>query len=443
MMDTTIRKSVEKQIIDRNGHDLLFEKYLRVIRDLVERYPVQRVPAFGDLVNFKKNKSIPIHRWFDYKQGYSEELVAQLMSSESKSTGYILDPFNGVGTTQVVAKDLGVKSIGIDINPVANFVARVKIHDYSLPEQEKIRELLHGIRSRYVFSTRVPKYAKLQEIFTPDQLRQVLSIKGFYESVADDVVKNFFKLAYLAIIEDCSNRIKDGNGIKIASAKKVISDVYGYFEKQCALMLEDIVTHNNHGEAVVLDGSILQDEVFSRLQDYSIDSAIFSPPYANCFDYCEVYKMEIWLGDFVDDYKDFARYRELALRSHVNSKFSNHIRYSDAKVQAISSLISTYNIWNKHIPDMILGYFDDMREVLRRIYALMRDGGSCSIVVANSGYKGIIVPTDLLLASIGEEVGFGVEKIIFAREIRASSQQIQELRSQFGLMRESVIILRK
>ncbi|MDD4873296.1 MAG: hypothetical protein PHR77_22295, partial [Kiritimatiellae bacterium] len=92
---------------------------------------------------------------------------------------------------------------------------------------------------------------------------------------------------------------------------------------------------------------------------------------------------------------------------------------------------------------MILGYFDDMREVLRRIYALMRDGGSCSIVVANSGYKGIIVPTDLLLASIGEEVGFGVEKIIFAREIRASSQQIQELRSQFGLMRESVIILRK
>ena len=92
---------------------------------------------------------------------------------------------------------------------------------------------------------------------------------------------------------------------------------------------------------------------------------------------------------------------------------------------------------------MIRGYFDDMHDILERLYKISQKGIFCSIVVANSGYKGIIVPTDLLLAAIANHVGFKVEKIILARSIRASSQQMQELKSKSDLMRESIIILRK
>jgi hypothetical protein len=106
-------------------------------------------------------------------------------------------------------------------------------------------------------------------------------------------------------------------------------------------------------------------------------------------------------------------------------------------------LIGTYNVWNKNIPDMLRGYFDDMQNMLERLFAVSKKGVVCSIVVANSGYKGIIVPTDLLLAEIGERIGFKVEKIILARSIRASSQQMQELKSRSNLMRESIIILKK
>ena len=92
---------------------------------------------------------------------------------------------------------------------------------------------------------------------------------------------------------------------------------------------------------------------------------------------------------------------------------------------------------------MLRGYFDDMHEMLKRVYAAIQSGGLCSIVVANSGYKGVLVPTDLLLAMIGEAVGFRVESILLARDIRASSQQIKELKSTSNLMRESVLLLRK
>ena len=179
------------------------------------------------------------------------------------------------------------------------------------------------------------------------------------------------------------------------------------------------------------------------MQNEKIGAIIYSPPYANCFDYCEVYKMEIWLGDFVDQYSDFKKYRNIAIRSHVNSKFDHTIRNVNDSAKVIADLISTYNLWNKNIPDMIRGYFDDMEEVIRKSYNISRDRALCAIIVANSGYKGISVPTDLLLAEIAEKVGYKIERIINARSIRASSQQTKELKESSNLMRESILILRK
>ena len=92
---------------------------------------------------------------------------------------------------------------------------------------------------------------------------------------------------------------------------------------------------------------------------------------------------------------------------------------------------------------MIKGYFDDMNKIIEKCFKLSRKGALCAIVVANSGYKGVIIPTDLLLAESAEEIGYKVEKIIHARDIRSSSQQMKELQKKHGLMRESIIILRK
>ena len=444
MTETTIRKSEEKAVVDQKLHDNLLNKYIKIIDQLVSEYPVKTDLAFSKLVNFKKNKDIPIHRWFDYKQGYAEELVTRLIKTSGIAADqYVLDPFNGVGTTQVAAKSLGFNSIGTDINPVATLAAKVKTKNYNKEEIEEIKGCLTSIRDRYKTTSRIPKYKKLKDIFTPGQLDQILKIKGFYDSLPDGDVKNFFKLAFLSIIEDCSNRVKDGNGIKISRTKKAINDVFQFYEDKCNLMLSDINLDQANAKSKVIHGSILQDKVFEEVKKYPVGAVIFSPPYANCFDYLEVYKMEVWLGDFVDDYSDFSNYRDVALRSHVNSKFSNKIQHFNENVNTISSLIGTYNIWNKNIPSMLRGYFDDMSEMLKRLHEISNSGSLCAIVVANSGYKGVIVPTDLLLAQIGEAIGYEVENIILARDIRASSQQMKELKAQSNLMRESVILLRK
>ena len=141
-------------------------------------------------------------------------------------------------------------------------------------------------------------------------------------------------------------------------------------------------------------------------------------------------------------YDDFELYRSMALRSHVNSKFSHKFENTNHDVDVIASLISSFNIWNKHIPDMIRGYFDDMELMIRNISKVLIKGAKCYIVVANSGYKGILVPTDLLLSDIAVKYGFKVCNIYHARKIRSSSQQMHILTNDYdNLMRESVIEL--
>ena len=439
------RTSEQKYVIDEERHDVLFPKYLKILDKLQKKYPIIKNEGFSQLVNFEKNKKLPIHRWFHYKQGYSNELVKKLIfdSNKIKSNDYILDPFCGVGTTQVSSQNHGIKSIGLEVNPIASFVSKVKTMKFNKLEIDQLKNILNKINSLLKKSNKIPKYKKLNEIFTPTQLSQILKIKGFYEKIQNKKFQEFFKLAYISIIEDCSNRIKDGNGIKISKTKKLIKNITEYYISKCELMIKDLEQKSRHSKSLILHGSILQDNIFNKLKRYPIHSVIFSPPYANCFDYCEVSKMEIWLGDFVHEYGDFVKFREQAIRSHVNSKFNHTIQYKNHESDTIASLINTYNVWNKNIPDMLRGYFDDMEEVLRRLYQILKKNDDCLIIVANSSYKEIIVPTDLLLANIGTNVGFKVKKIIAARQMRTSSQQTSKLKNKTNLMRESIIILTK
>lgn len=86
------------------------------------------------------------------------------------------------------------------------------------------------------------------------------------------------------------------------------------------------------------------------------------------------------------------------------------------------------------------GYFDDMQKLLNNIKKVLLPGAKCFIVVANSGYKGILVPTDMLIADEAAKIGFKVNAIHKARKIRSSSQQMQALHGDYDqLMRESVI----
>jgi hypothetical protein len=415
-----------------------------LVRRLENEFPVIEDDSYKPLVNFSQSRTLPIHSWFDYKQGYSPELIQKLVADLGVSSeGLILDPFNGVGTTLLAADSMGIRSVGFDVNPIAALASEVKNRRYSKRDLELLQDSLAQFKGAKPNPIPVPKYKSLPRIYSDKELRDLLVIRSFVDARRTTWVKNFFLLAFVSIVEPVSNRIKDGNGIKIAKNKKRIEDVFGLFVEKVSGMLADLALVRPAGLGQTIFGSILDDEAFSKVRDKKFNAAIYSPPYANCFDYFEVYKMEMWMGGFVKDYSDFAQHRNASVRSHVNSTFSKLIHHKNEDVALVVSVLAGVTLWNKNIPHMVAGYFDDMTGVLGRIYEVLNQGGASAIVVANSSYQGLIVPTDLMLAKIAQSLGYKVEKIIKARAIRGSSQHMARQSAFDGLMRESVIILRK
>jgi DNA modification methylase len=420
------------------------EDLLALVNRLGSEFPVVEDETYKPLVNFSQNRNLPIHSWFDYKQGYSPELIQKLVEDLGVTKdGLILDPFNGVGTTLLAADSMGVGSVGFDVNPVAVLASTVKNRKYSTQDLQKIRDLLFAFKNKKPKPLAKPKYKSLPRIYSDKELDDLLIIRAFIEELTPDWAKKFFLLAFISIVEPVSNRIKDGNGIKIAKNKKSIDDIFGLFESKISIMLEDLKSVEPEGLGTTIFGSMLDDSAFENIRKLKFNAAIYSPPYANCFDYLEVYKMEMWMGGFVSEYSDFAQYRNASVRSHVNSTFSKVIKNANKDVALVTSALTGVTLWNKNIPDMVAGYFDDMTGILKRTYEVLKPGGASAIVVANSSYQGLIVPTDLLLAKIAKELGFKVEKIIKARSIRGSSQHMARQSMFDGLMRESIIILRK
>lgn len=418
------------------------------LRKLVDRleaeFLISEDESYRPLVNFSQNRSLPIHSWFDYKQGYSPELIQKIVADLGVPTeGLILDPFNGVGTTLLAADAMGIGSFGFDVNPVAVLASQVKNRKYSKKELLKLQELLTLFNKVKPEPVESPKYKSLPRIYSEEELKDLLMIRAFVEAQTKDWINRFFLLAFISIVEPVSNRIKDGNGIKIAKNKKRVADIFGLFTIKVSQMIADIEVAKPSGLGTTVFGSILDDEVFQNISNLKFNAAIFSPPYANCFDYLEVYKMEMWMGGFVNEYSDFAKFRNASVRSHVNSSFSKEIKNANEDVALVSSALTGVTLWNKNIPAMVSGYFDDMTGILDRTFKVLKPGGVAAIVVANSSYQGLIVPTDLLLSKIAQEVGFKVKRIIKARPIRGSSQHMARQTMFQGLMRESIIILSK
>ena len=95
------------------------------------RHLFQEKPDYRQLVTYVPNKKLPVYNWFKYKEGFSRQLVFKLLLDWKISKDeIILDPFAGCGTTLLACKEFGYKAVGLDILPVAVFVAKVKLQDW-------------------------------------------------------------------------------------------------------------------------------------------------------------------------------------------------------------------------------------------------------------------------------------------------------------------------
>lgn len=414
------------------------------------RYPQKTKATYTSLLNYSKDLDTSLQRWYRYKEGYSIELVKNIINKYNKyNNGIIVDPFVGSGTTLLAANEMNLDSYGFEVNPFSYFLTKCKTTQYNYEEIENFKENITNIIDINNLNKQysLPNLSISNKVFEEDIEKYMMNVKQRIDNIFNEKIRNLFLIGWLSSIEIFSKYRKSGNGLKIRKNKikneHYIEDIKQYLEKKYMQIYEDIKDNNIKKTIKVINDTSLN--MSKYINDESISGIIYSPPYANCFDYTEIYKLELWFGDFVKEYSDLKKLRNITIRSHLNSLLDEN-EYSINNSKLLNEQINKLKgkkLWDKKIPYMLKDYFNDMFEIINSSFMKLKKDGFCAIIVGNSCYGGTVIPTDLILAEYAEKIGFKIDQIDVCRYIIPSSQQYKEVLNEKKFLRESVICLIK
>lgn len=408
-----------------------------------------------DLSVFTDNLSLPRHRWYEFKEGFSEKLVLKAIEDAPGETRRlrILDPFAGSGTTLVTAGRTGHEATGIEVNPFLAFVSQAKCvaGGWSQSEFEfELNKLLevsrHEIPSPLEgLSTFTEKPGIEKWLFNHSVLRGFAALDDALSSTvryADPL-----KLALMASLMECCNAKRDGKCLRYRRGWKSLgfdsSSLREVFGRRARMVADDIVQHEFEAQGLrLLEGDAR--ERLGDLEGEQYDLVVTSPPYLNSSDYCDIYRPELFAGGFVKTNEDLREIRLKTVRSHVQVKWEPAPIISSDMLVPVLKQLSARKLWDYRLPDMVQSYFVDISNVLQQTADLVRRNGKAWIVVSTSAYAGIQIPVDLILADIGAQNGWKLIGIFVLRYLRSAGQQWARLEAKNRMpLRESLVVLQR
>lgn len=395
-------------------------------------------------IQFTPNLNEQIHRWTSYVQGFSASFVQSIF--DSYSNGYdnpvILDPFSGCGTVQVQAKLNGYSSYGTELNPLLQFIATAKLQSWEVPYDELLETYNHLPKNKIA---QAPLFLKSQIHFNPDVLRSLEIIKGGINTVENEKIRNLLLLAFSAILIDCSN-LKRSPCLGYAKEKKVDTTApYVLMNRKVHQIASDLkVIQNEYKDRMNCPCEIFLGNAITFEHKRFFDLVITSPPYMNGLDYVINYKIEAGWLNFADNQKKLKQLKdEMVVCDNVSKGLIKNFKpvYTNDWIEHIkmniqNNIIRRGSYRRADMPYIVHKYFDDMYKVMKKVAVCMNQKARFILVVGDSLIADVYVPTDLLIAKIGEDLGLYIEKIEKARERR--SGQIRSYK-----LRETIITLQK
>jgi DNA modification methylase len=381
----------------------------------------------GSLVTPRQNKSLPVYNWYNYRHGYSRDLVYNLIDLfELKKGERILDPFCGGGTTLLAAKEKEISSYGVDILPTSVLITNSKLLNYNKHNiYSNILELEDFINKSIMLEVSFDKikFKLLEKYFTRKTLQDIFKVLAWIKTKRNTFTKHFFLIALFSILEDISYAKKDGAFLRIrGSDVRTLKQMY--FPKLFKMYKDlNYVNQLPKTAATVMLGD-------ARKTGFGVNSfsgIITSPPYLNRHDYTRIYLLELIIG-FIKNDKELKGYRYNSIRSHVEAKerFKNKNYEESIKLNSILFELDSIDLPNAKVKDMIRGYFKDMHLFLLEMKRVLKKKGKVAIILGDSRYGGINIPVNDFVINISKKIGFKFLYKLNARERGNSPQQMKE-----------------
>jgi len=357
-----------------------------------------------------------------------------------------LDNFVGSGTTLVECKLLGRNSIGVDVNPLACLISKVKSTNFSDRELQNILRVCDSIkrnidclrnhnqgcnstrrRRRIIgnnilnkefrqqeyknfFSSNIPHslskimlqqnipHSNILKWFSDNVICELLVIKSTVDSVEDDNSRDFLLVAFSSILRNLSNA-HEGFGNLMRNKQPIPKS--RIYEKFCITVNRMIKgmwefnkrvaqnqTASNNITAKIVRGDSRN---LNFIDSKTIDLICSHPPYMSAVPYAEYQKLSLWwLG------------------------------YSPREIEkeTIGGRRTSAGTSSR--------FLDDMRLVIRETKRVLKPRKYCCIIVGNPTYAGEKMQLNEFIKKEAKDVGFFLLSEILRRKYRLTTGRIKE-----------------
>jgi hypothetical protein len=355
------------------------------------------------------------HGYHPYSSKYIPQIPNQLISKFTEKNDLVLDTFMGSGTTLVESKILGRNAIGIDVNPLACLISKVKTTTIKKSELVEISKILTSLKEdildlrgntttfnngekKAIIDNSISKtlHPNIVKWYHQNVIHELLTIKSRIDTVENKDVKDFLLVSLSSILRGVSNATSGFGNLMINKQAFPKTRIYEKFVIVVRDMLKSMSEFNK--EATNSDIRIINHDSrrIEFIDDETIDFICTHPPYMAAVPYAEYQKLSLWwLG--------FSQY-ELEKRL-IGGRRSR-----------------------ADTPDR---FFHDINMALMEMNRVLRKKKYCCIIIGNPVYNGKIWNLNDFIKKDAKDIGF-----ILLTEIKR-----HKYRSTMGKMKEEFILI--
>lgn len=354
----------------------------------------------------RRSPSHAVESIHPYPAKFISELPRQFLTTlQIPQGGAVLDPFCGSGTTLTESQRRGIPSFGIDLNPIACLISRVKTA--ATPDRFEAAAAQVAAMARANPSPPKPNIPNVDHWFKLEVQEAVSALIAAIRSHPVLACRDALSLALSSILVRVSNQESD---TRYAAIDKPVSrlEVFDAFLGACR-KLERALSARDWplASAAVLESDALA--VSPADIPVPIGMVITSPPYPNAYEYWLYHKYRMWWLGF-DPLS--VKAQEIGARAHF-FKRQHHTEET---------------------------FWTQMRKVFGLIDAVLVRGGFACFVVGRSIIHGNVISNADILQTLAQELGLG----LVARIERVLSPHRKSFNlSHAKIKTESVIVFQK
>lgn len=293
--DSSLATRLEMMGVEHFMTDLVDQVYLRSAGDIDRLVSMKLASVDWDFP--EANVRGTIHDIHPYPARFIPQIPRELIRLFPPDENLaILDPFCGCGTTLVEAVSRGYPAIGIDVNPLAILIAKVKTTPLQSSLVSVARSVVKRARTGKVV---IPDIPRLDHWFLPSVQEALARLVREIDYVDDVDLRDALKVALSRIIVRVSNQESD---TRYAAVFKDVSaeDVYELFLKSAGFIEEALDgmyggLFSSTPKCMLLQQDILS--VTAKDIPLPVGLVVTSPPYPNAYEYWLYHKYRMyWLG---------------------------------------------------------------------------------------------------------------------------------------------------